>query len=496
MAKQPVYWLLVLAVVAMGCRTAKQIRDPEYARVAQAIEQARYSPVEVPVTAPSLEELAGPHPVDAYIQMAISQNPEIQAARKTMESLAHQVPVAASLPDPTLKVTAQPEPVQTAAGQQELIVSANQKFLMFGKLDTKASWAESQTNVARAELAAVELATITKVKQAYYELYYLQQTVAVTEDEQELLVEIREVANTRYKAGRTSQQDVLRADLEVSTIENDLILLRQQLISGQARLARLLHIAPQTPVLALDDLDEEQAPRDLEGLQQQAVADRPELHAQLAALQRDRNAVTLARLDYKPDLTLGLSWIDVASAGVSPVTNGRDSFLLSAGVNVPLYRKRLDSSVRSAEARVVSTARKYDSLRDGTLEEVTDLFAKARSQEKMLELFSEDILPKARQTLEVSNQAYNVGEVDFLQLIDNWRQLLRYEVNYRRLEASFRQTLAELERVVGGYSELLPETVLAAELPEEAEPEEEVEAEEETETLPLAQPDSVSDTQK
>jgi len=200
----------------------------------------------------------------------------------------------------------------------------------------------------------------------------------------------------------------------------------------------------------------------LELLQQQAVRARPELHAQLAAIRRDRSAVHLARLDYKPDVTLGLSWIDVANNGVSPVTNGRDSFLLSAGVNLPIYRKRLDSSVRSAEAKVVATAREYDSLRDGTLEEVTDLFAQARSQEEMLLLFREDILPKARQTLEVSNQAYNVGEVDFLQLIDNWRQLLRYEINYHRLEASLRQTLAALERTVGGILDPLAPEIISA----------------------------------
>jgi len=454
--------LIMAAALIVGCRTSRQIRDPEYAQVSRTVHEAwRMSQNPVEATAPVYEELEGAHPVEQYIQVALSQNPDIQAARKKMESLAYRVPVAASLPDPLLNVTTQPEQVQTAAGQQELIVAAKQKFLLFGKLDSRASVAESQTNVARAQLAVVELATIAKVKRAYYELYFIQQAIAVTNAEQELLVKIREVANTRYKAGQTSQQDVLRADLEVSNVENDLIRLRQRLESGQARLARLLHIAPQTKVAALDKLNPEQAPRDLELLQQQAVAARPELHALLAAVRRDRSAVNLARLDYKPDVTLGLSWIDVAGTGVSPVTNGRDSFLLSAGVNLPIYRKRLDSSVRSAEAKVVSTVREYDSLRDGTLEEVTDLLAQARSQEDLLLLFREDILPKARQTLEVSNQAYNVGEVDFLQLIDNWQQLLRYDVNYHRLEASLRQTLADLERVVGGFVQPTPETIPA-----------------------------------
>jgi outer membrane protein TolC len=437
------------------------VRDAEYAAVAQAVHQATRLPA-VAAVAPVFSSLEGPHRVEEYIQFALEQNPEIQAARKRMESFAHQVPVAASLQDPMLNITAQPAPVETAAGAQDLILSTNQKLPWFGKLDTRASVAEAQTNVARAQLAAAELAIIAKVKRAYYELYFIQQATSVTEAEQRLLGEIRDVANTRYKAGQTSQQDVLRADLEISDVENDLIRLRQQLQSGQARLARILHAAPQTRVMALDRLSPEQAPRDLDWLQQQAVAARPELHAQLAAIERDQQAVELARLDYKPDVTLGMSWIDVSSAGISPVADGRDALLLTAGFNLPVYRKRLDSSVRSAEAKAVSTARDYDAMRDGTLEEVADLFAQAKSHQDMLTLFREDILPKSRQTLEVSGKAYNVGEIDFLQLIDNWRLLLRYEVSYRRLEANLRQVLAELERVVGGISGRLEPEVIPA----------------------------------
>ena len=440
---------------------------PNTRQVSHSVHQAWRTPApEIEAVNPVVSQLEGPHAVEEYIQFALEQNPEVQAARKRMEAAAHQVPVAASLQDPMVNLTVQPEPLQTAAGQQELILSASQKFHWFGKLDTRAGVAEAQTNVERAQLAAAELATVAKVKRAYYELYFIQQAISVTQAEQKLLGEIRDVADTRYRATQTSQQDVLRADLEISNVENELIRLRQQLASGQARLARVLHVAPHSKLLALDRLSPEQAPRDLERLQQLAVAARPELHAQLAAIQRDRQTVELARLDYKPDMTLGFAWIDVSNAGISPVANGRDAFLLTAGVNLPIYKKRLDSSVRSAEAKAVSTAREYDAVRDGTLESVTDLLAQARSQQDLLVLFEEDILPKARQTLDVSSRAYNVGQVDFLQLIDNWRQLLRYEVNYRRLEASLRQTLAELERVVGGFIEPSAEAIPIPEDPQ------------------------------
>jgi outer membrane protein TolC len=448
------HWLTAIAVgLLAGCQTAGVIHDPEFAQVASAMNQAWHVPADADDRInPIISHLEGPHPVADYIGFALGQNPDIQAARKQMESLAHQVPVAASLQDPKLGVTIFPEQVQTAAGQQEFALNASQQFPWRGKLGARAELAEQRTNVARAKLAAVELSTIAKVKRAYYELYFIQQAIAVTKTDQTLLIEIRGVAKTRFETGSVSYQDLLRAELEISNVESQLLQLAQQLTSAQARLARVLHIAPQTKVRALDRLADEQVPQDLAWLQHQAVAARPELHAQLAALERDQMAVELARLDYLPDVTLGATWIDVAGSGVSPVANGRDSFLIIAGVNLPIYRKRLDSSVRSAEAKAVSTARVYDSLRDSTLEEVMDLFAKAQSQRDLSILFREDILPKARDTLEVSSQAYNTGEVDFLQLIDNWRQLLRYEINHRRLEASLRQTLAQLERAVGGFA--------------------------------------------
>jgi outer membrane protein TolC len=341
--------------------------------------------------------------------------------------------------------------VQTAAGQQELLLSVSQKFPWFGKLRVQADVAESNTNVARAQLAAIELALIEEVKGAYYELYFVQQAVRITEANRPLLVNLKELAESKLRTGSVSQQDLLRAQLEISNLENELIRLRQELQSAQARLARRLHISPDTPLLALDQLPPEQIPSDLQLLYTQAIEARPELHAQLAAIHRDRRAVDRARLEYFPDPTLGLTWIDTATAGISPVANGRDAVLLGVGFNMPIYRKRIEAGVREAEAQTVADTRRYDSLKDRTQEQVKDLFVRAQSQQELLQLFGEDIIPKADQTLRVSTRAYGTGNVDFLQLIDNWRQLLKFQLAYHRLESQLRQTLASLERVVGGF---------------------------------------------
>ncbi len=446
-------WKIVIPAIALltvGCRSANRVHDPEFARDMHRIHQATSLPSGAALS-PVMDELGGPHPVDTYIRHALMQNPDIQAARKQVEATAFRVPQVSSLQDPMFKITTYPEPVQTAAGQQELLLNVSQKFPWFGKLRAQADVAEFSTNVARAQLAAVELLVIEEVKRTYYELYFVQQAIRITEADRALLIDLTKIADSKYRTGTVSQQDVLRAQLEVSFLENELIRLRQELQSGQARLARRLHISPDTPVLALDQLPAEQIPSDLQSLYAKATESRPELHAQLAAIRRDRSAVERARLDYYPDPTLGLTWIDTATAGISPVANGRDSVLLGVGFNMPIYRKRLEAGVREAEAQTVADTRRYDSLKDRTEEQVKDLFVRVQSQEELLQLFREDIIPKADQTLRVSSSAYQTGDVDFLQLIDNWRQLLRFQIAYERLQSQLRQTVASLERVVGGF---------------------------------------------
>ena len=408
--------------------------------------------------------LEGPHAVEEYVDVALANNPDVQAARQEVAARSSKVTVATSLPDPNLTTVAQPAPVQTAAGEFQFILNANQKFPWFGKLDARGAVAQAEVESARAELVAATLATAAGVKKVYYELFYVQRAIQATQEERDLLVQLRDVADTRYQTGQTSLQDVLRADLEISGVDNSLIDLRQRKITEQARLARLLNVPPQTKMEAVAELSPAALSDNLATLQSRAMAARPELHEALARVTRDRRAVNLARLDYRPDVTLGFAWIDVADAGLAPSSNGQDAVLLTAGVNLPIYRRRLDAQVKSAEAGAMASARRYDALRAATLEEVTELVSTAASREEMLRLFDTDILPKARQTLEVSIEAYNVGEVDFLQLLDNWRQVLRYDLGRHRLEADLRQALAGLEQAVGGWSFSASVTPAAAEV--------------------------------
>ena len=455
------HWVPLMVVAGLaclpGCASRRPIHDPDYVALEQAVAASYQAadPVRLAQPQPAPQGKPQPRTLAQCLEVALAQSPEIQAAQKKVQSAAYRVPQAASLPDPQLGITTLPEPIQTAAGQQELGLQVGQKFPWPGKLDLRAQVAQAQLEAAQAELVATQLSVIERVKRAYFELYFVQQAIRITEENRKLMEQLLKIADARYRNNQVSQQDVLRAELELSNIDRELIAWRQRLESTRARLAQLMHIDPETPLVAAGKLPPEAIPQDMDQLFRLALARRPELHAQLARIRQGRRQVDLAELDYLPDVTLSVSWLDMARNGISPVANGRDPVLLAASINLPIYRKRLDAAVREAETQTVAAARSYDALRDATLADVADLMAQAQSQMDLLKLFRQEILPKAELTFRVSLEAYPAGQIDFLQLIDNWQQLLRYQLAYERLQAQLRQTLASLERVIG-QPELVP----------------------------------------
>ena len=384
-----------------------------------------------------------------FIATALAQHPKVQAARWAVDAAAWQIPVAASLEDPRLSVTALPAPIQTAAGRQPFIVGLSQTTPLPEKRMRKGAIAAVAAREAQSRLAAAERDVIADVRDAFAELLFRQQAIEVLEDERKLLAEVTEIVVALYKTDKVSQQDVAQAELAQLRVEQDLISARQQLRSAQIRMARLLHVAPETRLAAKPEACLERLSNSVESLVQQAVASRPDLHAAMAKVNQDRMGASLARLDYIPDPTFGASWVSIADAGISPVATGDDAVLLNVSLNLPVYQKRIEAKIRSAEAKAISSAQAYDDLREETLRVVYDEYTRLDSKHQLIQLLQSEVIPKAEETLDVALKAYGVAKTDIQQVLENWRKLIRYELAMRQLEMEYRKSLASLERAVG-----------------------------------------------
>jgi outer membrane protein TolC len=362
------------------------------------------------------------------------------------------IPQVTALDDPMLVDTFQPiddHSVQTAAGRGPNMLSLSQRFPWFGKLRVRGEVAEQETQMALTRLAQAQLKVIEDVHLAYYELYFNQRAIEITEANEELLEDLLKFADARYRTGQTSQQDVLRAQVELDKLRGRLISLRRQFQQAQADLAKVLHTSPAANVKAAD-LNVPSAPEEIEQLYEAAIRCRPELRERLHAIVRDQHSEELARLGYYPDVTLGVAWQAITTgAAVSPVANGNDNLAFGVGVNLPIWRDKLRAGVNEAEHRIVESALRYDAVRDDTFRLIKRLMVQLRALDQQITLYQQGIIPKAEQTLRVSTADYRVGKVDFQQIIDNWSNLLMFQIQLTRFQAMFGQTLASLERVVG-----------------------------------------------
>ena len=208
----------------------------------------------------------------------------------------------------------------------------------------------------------------------------MRKTIEITKQDAESLEQIGEVVLRQYEVKQSvSQQDVLNVQLEQSKVENQIVALRQKEKSYQARLARLVHLSPESSFDILDELSLTLGPLDANVLTSQAISARPELAAQLANIRRERKKVHLANLQNIPDFTVGLNWIATSSEGISPVGNGDDALLLGIGFNLPVRKGRIQAAIYEAKESSLASTSQLKSLKDEVAEEVFDLVAKAES---------------------------------------------------------------------------------------------------------------------
>lgn len=397
------------------------------------------------------EPFVGPTPVEALVQYAMANNPEIQAVRYQAAALGARVPQVKSLPDPQLMTTVFLEEIQTAAGPQEVAMTLAQKFPWFGKLAMRSQVAYQDSMAAYARVTTTELKVVEQVKRTYFDVYFLQNAISETKRLEQPLRDVVEISRAKFEtsAARAGMESVLQAQVESAKLETRLIGLEESLIDAQARLAGVLHLSPHTRIEAEPDVTRTNLAHTAETLVGLLESCQPELEAWRREIGRDRSSIDLACREYWPDVTLGLSWYEMGDRGISPVADGRDAYSLAVGVNLPIYRKRLDAAVREARYKTSSSTRRYQAARDQFQSEVDGLYARFREQDRVLKILETRIIPPAEQTLELSTESYRTGTLEFQQLIDAYRTLLSVRIDYHKRTAIREQVIASLERAVG-----------------------------------------------
>ena len=384
--------------------------------------------------------------LDGLIAEALRANPEIHAAELRVEALRARVPQAKALPDPTVTVGWMGKPVpfvvNTASAMSYRGVSAMETFPFPGKLKLRGKIADRESQAAWWDYQAERRRVVAEVKVAYYQYAYFHQALEITAGSRILLEKLTKIAEARYENGQGLQQDILKGQLELSQILERVTILREQQQTAAARINTLLNRDPETPLAPPAPLAQTTLGYTLDELYRLARANDAGIERDRRTIERDQDAVSLARKSYDPDFSVNYMYQQAPG-----MPNIQGAFV---GVNIPIFYKSKQRQEVLEASRNLASDRSSRASREATVNYlVKEQYLAARQASKLAALYAQAIVPQSSETLESSELAYETGKVDFLTMLDNFMNLLDFQVNYDRQISDHQISLARLEPLVG-----------------------------------------------
>ena len=384
--------------------------------------------------------------LDDLVREALARNPAVQAAGHQVAARRARVPQARALPDPKLSVgwagNIAPFAVQTGDPASYRGVSAMQEIPYPGKLKLRGEIAGSEAGAEEADAEAVRRRVTSEVKAAYYEYFFAQKAAEITLQNKALLEKLAKIAEVRYQVGKGLQTDVLRAQTEISLLDQRLTLLDAQKKVAQARLNALLFRDPEAPLGPAAGFEPSKLGFSLAALSQMARQSDPGLARGQRQIERSQYALALARKDAYPDLDVGYMYQQ------RPMLPDMHGFTFTLSIPV-FYKSKQKQAIREAGEEQAAAERDRDSRQADLSFELKQQYLAAKASEELMRLYSEAIVPQSSLALESAMAAYQVGNLDFLSLMGNFTTVLDYQVGYYRELANYQIALARMEPMVG-----------------------------------------------
>lgn len=386
--------------------------------------------------------------LDALVAEALERNPEISAMRRVFDARRARVPQAKALPDPMLSygyagnAPLPPFDIQKGDPASARMVSFTQEFPYPGKLALKGK----QANVeAEAEYWAYEQARlnlVAEVKDAYFELFYLHKALATVAKNKTLMEQFTKIAEASYTVGKAPQQDVLKAQVEVSKLIEQQTLLDQRRQLAEARLNSLLFRASDAPVGVPAEIKPREFKPSLAELGELALTNYPTLKAQRRRIDREQYGVELAHKEFYPDFTVGVTYFN--RPGLP------EMYGVTVGAKLPLYFwQKQRPALAEATANAAAERARLEQTHTLLFLRIRERYLAAQSAQRLAQLYRTTILPQASLVLEAALTGYEVGKADFLTLLDSLVTLLNYELSYYEQLSNEEKAIAALEPFVG-----------------------------------------------
>lgn len=382
------------------------------------------------------------------VAVALEQNPEIKAMQRSFDMMRARIPQAKALPEPMLSygyagnAPLPPFDIQKGDPASARTLSFTQELPFPGKLAIKGKMANVAAEAEWWNYEQVRLNVVAEVKDAYYDLYYIHKAIETITKNKELLEKFAKIAEASYSVGKGIQQDVLKAQVEVSKLVEQLTVLEQREQTAEARLNSLLFRELEMPVGKPEEIKPRDFTYNLTDLREMALTNYPLLKAQRRRIDREQYGVELAQKDFYPDFNVGFIYFN--RPGLP------EMYAVNVGVKIPLYFwQKQRPAVAEAAASTATEKQRLENTSTLLFFRIKDRYLAATTAQRLVKLYGTTIIPQSSLSLESAISGYEVGKVDFLTLLDNLVTLLNYELSYYEQLSNVEKSIAALEPFVG-----------------------------------------------
>jgi cobalt-zinc-cadmium efflux system outer membrane protein len=425
--------LLTAGILLAGCKGMPTKGEKEARRQIQDAA-ASYRPHG---HKPPLPVLTTNSSLGDYLTFALLNQPSVEAAYYDWAASVERITTARSVPDP--QVTFQMD-IQNVVTSIMPGLMANFPWLGKLRLGAKIASAESQSKYFTFQSAVLKSAF--EVKRSYYQLYFLAEKIRVNRENLDLLAGLEKLARAQNEVGKVTLQDVLRAQIEQDRLKTEIANLEDSRSSLLAQFKAALGLKAQEPSPPLPQRFES-TPRDLtsDKLFETALAQNTRLKAVEAEVRAAEASVLMARKARLPDFGLGL----MADVQMNPTL-----YRPLGTLSLPIWRDKIAAQIAEAQANTRSAEARLSDEQITLAVDFADSSYLYREATRNLALLNDQLLPKARQSLEVARSGYLAGQIDFFNLTGAERTLLGFELD--RVEASTQReiVLSELSLIVLG----------------------------------------------
>ena len=381
------------------------------------------------------------------VREATERNPEVMAARRAVEAKRARVPQAGAWADPMVSVSyggnaLPPFTVMRADPSSAREVTVQQTIPYPGKTLLRTQIASRDADAETLAYEAVTRQLIAEIKQAYFELCYLNHSLTTLQTDREVLKELEQVTEVRYSVGKAAQQDVLRAQMELTRLSERETMARHEHHMLLARINALRNAPIDAPLPDPADIKPSAVTYTEAELLDAAGKSYPALKQQRAMVDEDRLSVDLARKEVRPDFSVGYTYMQ--RDGLP------DMYGITLSTSLPFFRRRKQDAAIAEAAANLESARQTEAQDLITLRyRIRQDFLEVRDSEEVMKLYSEGIKPQSALTLQSSLSSYETGGLDFLSVLSNFQTEVDAELDYHRQIADHEKALARLEEATG-----------------------------------------------